>query len=711
MANYRAFIYNPTHRVFPGGETYGDITAVIRKPDIISGYEWWNGPDEDLGYVIAYVDASGERPNGPERVLGGSFSCHIGFFRSSEKTEQSFVEIASTVAQTQFTNGIEAKDWLNSNGYWTSYVGEFISVWNTEFGNRLNSVRLPLLNDGVYNFVVDWGDGATSSITTWNQTQTSHTYSVAGTYEIKIRGLIRGWSFIEWSIDSATEESDSDKITSILDWGTLQLTSRGSHFTRCSNLTLDAVKGVPDLTYTTSLKNIFTSTGIVGIQYINYWDVSGITDMSAVFRDTKFAGNLNLWDVGNVTDFSNMFSSTSFDGKINGWDVSSAINMSGMFDSTPFNQDLYDWNVSNVTDMSFMFSFTPFNRDINMWNVSNVINMSGMFGRSQFQGRLGNWDVSNVTKFSSMFSSTSFSDDISNWNVSSATDLSDMFAGATLFNIDIGQWNVSNVTDMSRMFAGARVFNKELNNWNVSNVTNMNSMFSTSPFNNSLSNWNVSSVTDTSYMFYASDFNQSIGGWTVSNVTNMSYMFAETPFSQNIGSWNVSGVTDMSGMFSGATAFSDGEIYNWNVSNVTSMYAMFANATSFNSNIINWNVSNVTSMNSMFLAASSFDRDIGGWTVSNVTDMYAMFQNATSFNRDISNWNVSSVLNMEYFMLGKSTANFSYYDNMLNDWSLLTLQTGVFLTMGDIQYTSAAASARSSIIDNYTWTISDGGQI
>jgi len=62
-------------------------------------------------------------------------------------------------------------------------------------------------------------------------------------------------------------------------------------------------------------------------------------------------------------------------------------------------------------------------------------------------------------------------------------------------------------------------------------------------------------------------------------------------------------------------------------------------------------------------------------------------------------------------MYGKSTADYDYYDNLLNAWSLLTLQNEINWGMGSIEYTSAGATARQDIIDNYSWTITDGGEI
>jgi surface protein len=106
--------------------------------------------------------------------------------------------------------------------------------------------------------------------------------------------------------------------------------------------------------------------------------------------------------------------------------------------------------------------------------------------------------------------------------------------------------------------------------------------------------------------------------------------------------------------------------------------------------------------------SSVFNQDISGWTVSNVTNMNSMF-NSSIFNQDISSWNVSSVINLSGFMNNK--ISYSYYDDILNSWSLLTLYNGVTLDMGTIQYTATGATAKSNIISNYSWTINDGGLV
>jgi hypothetical protein len=127
MATFRTFCYNPSpNPSISGTEQVGDIAAAIDDVTITPGKEWWNGPDETNGYIVAYVDPSGERSNAAERILSIDTPCHLGFLRSDVKTEQSFIELVNSVFNQNFTTGDDAKTWLNANGYWTSYGEENI---------------------------------------------------------------------------------------------------------------------------------------------------------------------------------------------------------------------------------------------------------------------------------------------------------------------------------------------------------------------------------------------------------------------------------------------------------------------------------------------------------------------------------------------------------------------------------------------------------
>ena len=84
------------------------------------GVKWWNGPDEDLGYVIVHPTSGGTQPN-PDNT-----SAYLGFWRSKLKTDSSFISLVNAVFKQNFNNTTSCTSYLSTNNYWTSFVSSSI---------------------------------------------------------------------------------------------------------------------------------------------------------------------------------------------------------------------------------------------------------------------------------------------------------------------------------------------------------------------------------------------------------------------------------------------------------------------------------------------------------------------------------------------------------------------------------------------------------
>ncbi|NDE15913.1 BspA family leucine-rich repeat surface protein [bacterium] len=492
---------------------------------------------------------------------------------------------------------------------------QFVSTWDTtktsSGSSDQYSVKLPLVSNGSYNFAVDWGDNTSSTITAWNQADSTHVYGSPGVYTIKITGVITGWQF--------NVQGDRTKILQISSWGPFKFGNTNGHFAGASNLTITATD-IPDMTDTRDMSGAFRDcTSLTTVPSMNSWNMSSVTSMGYMFWGaTSFNQNIGAWNTGAVTDMNLMFHS-----------------------ARSFNQNIGAWDTSKVNSMYAMFvGATSFNQPIGSWNTGAVKNMAGMFNGA-----------------------SSFNQNIGAWNTSSVTDMNGMFYEARAFNQDIGAWNTGAVTNMSAMFTGASSFNQNIGAWDTSKVTGMYIMFHTATsFNQPIGFWDTLAVKSMGAMFMgASSFNQDIGAWNTSSVTDMGGMFYEAlAFNQDIGAWNTSSVTTMSGMFMGATAFNQ-DIGAWNTSAVKDMSNMFRSASAFNQPIGFWDTGAVTNMSAMFHGASSFNQNLGSWNIAKVTNMAVMFDgsslNQTNYDQILIGWSGQAVRTGVAFNAG--TAKYS----------------------------------------------------
>ena len=588
------------------------------------------------------------------------------------------------------------------------HYSKFIARWDTtQEGSSNDTIVLPLVADGTYDFYIDWGDGNKDTITGYDQSEVTHQYSDTGIYTIQlVANDMVGWQF--------NDSGDDDKLVEIIEWGPLRFVSDDTNlFKGCSNLTLSTTSNPP---FNADVSGMFQDcsslTGTGG--NIMYWDMSSVTGMNFMLAGcTSLDVDLSNWDVSSIKNaegflFDAALSTMNYDKTLSGWatqEVQSGVTIS--FGSSQYSSqsgELYrnalissgwhiidggkppvgfisTWNTSIMTNpipsghssnrptspsdsitlplsdggyYDFTVNWGDGSEDhITSYNQSEVTHQyssTGIYNIS-ITGGITGWKFNGVGDRLKIL-------DVSRWgplvinNQRSFFDCQNLYLTATdgLKMYTDPSWD-ANALDFCRVPLGT---GGNMDNWDVSGVYKMMNFFNTSQLNMSLDNWDTSNVSTFNAMFgFCSNFNNGgstgIGNWDTSNVTDMELMFVATPFNQPIGYWDTS--------------------------NVTNMKSMFYEAPAFNQPLGNWDTSNVTSMHNMFRMASGFNQDIGSWDMSNVTTTRTMFwaqglrDSASGFNNggssSISGWNTSSLQMMNQMF------DYNYiFDQPLGGWDV-----------------------------------------
>jgi hypothetical protein len=116
MATARPFAYN-TSGTIAGTIQVGNLAVGFPTSGFTNSPQFWNGPDEELGYVIAQSVSGNTQPT----PIDGVFAS-VGFFRTNGLDENEFIQLANTVSNSNYTTASEASLGLTASGYWNSYV-------------------------------------------------------------------------------------------------------------------------------------------------------------------------------------------------------------------------------------------------------------------------------------------------------------------------------------------------------------------------------------------------------------------------------------------------------------------------------------------------------------------------------------------------------------------------------------------------------------
>ena len=168
------------------------------------------------------------------------------------------------------------------------------------------------------------------------------------------------------------------------------------------------------------------------------------------------------------------------------------------------------------------------------------------------------------------------------------------------------------------------------------------------------------------------------------------------------------------------------DVTNLDVSNVTNFEAVFQNCVNLETleGINNWQIGNlgIDGFKYAFQNCRKLTSTMEDWDVTNIRNIGNMFSNAYLYDNTFGKWNITGDLLLSN-RLGSLNAKYlstPNYDDTLIKWEnqlQIAFPNGAgyintqSINFGNAQYSSEAASARQTLIDDYGWTITDGGGV
>ena len=267
------------------------------------------------------------------------------------------------------------------------------------------------------NMTINWGDGATTTITATLTSPVLHTYNDGTNTDVEnpvvkigAEGETGILTEIYYQAGTITFASD---LLEIQQWGTKHAFT-SLNFSQSTQMQLTAT----DALTTTSLSSTFLNcTAMTGNSSMNSWDTSNVTNFTGCFQQcTNFNQDLYNWDVSSGITLNNMFYlATNFNGNINGWDFSSANNINYLLSSTSFNTPVNNWVLGGTlkTAQSVFYQTYDFAQDVSNWDVSKIYNFFNSFGYTQMNSDLSSWVLTNITNLGRLvFANSTFNQDI-----------------------------------------------------------------------------------------------------------------------------------------------------------------------------------------------------------------------------------------------------------------------------------------------------------
>lgn len=259
-----------------------------------------------------------------------------------------------------------------------------------------------------------------------------------------------------------------------------------------------------------------------------------------------------------------------------------------------------------------------------------------------------------------------------NWDLSSVVTLQNAFSScALLATIDVSKWDTSQVFAFGSMFWGcSSLIELDVSNWDVGEGLAFNSTF-----------YNCSTLTEL-----------------------------------DTSNWNPVKATSLFGMFRSCTNLAVLDVSGWDVGACANFGDMFQDCTSIdNLDVSAWDVGEGQFFEYMFKGCSALTYlDVSLWDTSKSTTFeYTFGLSLLIVVVGMQNWNVALVTNMNYMLRNKTLPTVDY-DAILIAWEAQSVQSGFNVDFGNGSlYTpgGAAETARTNLINDHTWAITDGGPV
>lgn len=520
---------------------------------------------------------------------------------------------------------------------------------------------------GINNLNIDWGDtNQDSAVTVVNP---SHTYTTAGTYQIKVSGSMDSFGFGT----TTTSRNNVDKVIAL---GNLGLINIQYGFKQCVNMTEFTV-GDSDLSGVTSLKGLLQYCSALNTVSMDSFVTSSTSDISYMFDGCLALSSIPVssWDTSNVTTMKFIFQKTGLT----------------VLDVSNFN---FSSIVGDGITYLFRFCYTLSTVTVPSSVPSNVTNISGLFYDTHALTTITGvetWDTSNILNFTSVFyrNYTLTGMDLSSWDVSTATTLFVTFFECFALDVSFAEsWNPSSATSFYGLFYGTNTTSLDLSTWVCPNLTVMTEMFRDSGIQTiDLSGINNSNNVNASQLF---DGCVDLTSVDISGINSMYYVDSMFQDCTSITSIDMTGTTTVdvgiNSMFKGCTSLVS--VTLGSIVGLISVQDMFDGCTS------------LTTVN-----------NISGLDTSAVTTMSNVFRNCSSLTTiDLSSWNMGSLNNTSGFMEGV-TLSIPSYEGILTGWETTLGTDTETLHFGSSKYSSPAAIAAKASIEADGWIIIDGGGV